>query len=409
MPSSSVPPGRLAEGPPAGDQAHRVVVGARRLDAAGDRPGLFPGARGQTDLVQRVQGTGARRPGRRSRRRRHDHPRHAQEARRRRGRLYHHAHRRSEARRGAGRSRREVQRRNRQPLAARSARLGRAPAAARGLVVVLLQADGRRRRRRDVVRAQQGQDLRRRRRQDDVPGRGRCRRSGAGAARDRRVPEDAEEVHQPRRQDSEGRAAGRPAGHRQDPAGARGGRRSQGAVLQPERLGVRRDVRRRRRGPRARPVRAGRSQGAVHRLHRRARRARQGARAEPARQPRRARANAQPAAGRNGRLRRAQGDHHHGGHQPPRGARPGADAARAVRSAGAGRQARREGPRRGAADPRPQRQARRRRSTCARSRPARRDLPAPTWRTSSTRRRCSPPAATPSSCRCATSTRRSIG
>ena len=121
-----------------------------------------------------------------------------------------------------------------------------------------------------------------------------------------------EEVHQPRRQDSEGRAAGRPAGHRQDAARPRRRRRSQGAVLQPERLGVRRDVRRRRRRARARSVLAGRSEGAVHRLHRRARRARQGARAEPDGQPRRARADAQPAARGDGRLRRAQGDHHHG-------------------------------------------------------------------------------------------------
>jgi ATP-dependent Clp protease ATP-binding subunit ClpB len=56
-------PGRIPEGPPVGDQACRVVVGPRRPDAACDRPGVFPGARGKTDLVQRVQGPGARRPG----------------------------------------------------------------------------------------------------------------------------------------------------------------------------------------------------------------------------------------------------------------------------------------------------------------------------------------------------------
>ena len=49
-----------------------------------------------------------------------------------------------------------------------------------------------------------------------------------------------------------------PAGHRQDAAGARRRRRSEGAVLQPERIGVRGDVRRRRRRARARSVRAGR-------------------------------------------------------------------------------------------------------------------------------------------------------
>ena len=157
---------------------------------------------------------------------------------------------------------------------------------------------------------------------------------------------------------SEGRAAGRPSGHRQDAAGARGRRRSEGPLLQPQRIRVRRDVRRRRRGARARSVLAGRSEGAVHRLHRRARCARQGARAEPARQPRRARADAQPAARRDGRLRRAQGDHHHGRHQPSRSARPGVDASGPFRSAGAGRQAGCEGPRGSPEDPRAQRQAR---------------------------------------------------
>ena len=104
--------------------------------------------------------------------------------------------------------------------------------------------------------------------------------------------QEPEEVHEPRRPDSEGRAARRPARDRQDAARARRGRRSARAVLQPERIGVRRDVRRRRRRAHPRSVPAGRSQGAVHRLHRRARRARQGARAEPDRQPRGARADA---------------------------------------------------------------------------------------------------------------------
>ena len=187
----------------------------------------------------------------------------------------------------------------------------------------------------------------------------------------------------------EGRAAGRPAGHRQDAAGARGGRRSQGAVLQPERLGVRRDVRRRRRGARARSVLAGRSQGAVHRLHRRARRARQGprrrARWAATRSASRRSISCSPrwtaSIARKAIIIMAR-------HQPARGARPGAAAPRPLRSAGAGRQARRQGPRRGAEDPRPQRQARARPSTCARSRRARPGLPAPISPTSSTRRRC---------------------
>ena len=178
-----------------------------------------------------------------------------------------------------------------------------------------------------------------------------------GAEGDRRVPEEPEEVHEPRRPDSEGRAARRPSRHGQDAAGPRGRRRGARPVLQPERLGVRRDVRRRRRGAHPRPVPAGRSQGALHRLHRRARRARQGARAEPGGQPRGTRADAEPAARRDGRLRLAQGRHHHGRDQPARGARPGPAPPRPLRPAGAGGQARREGARRDPADSRQGREA----------------------------------------------------
>ena len=76
------------------------------------------------------------------------------------------------------------------------------------------------------------------------------------------------------------------------------------------------------------------------------------ARAEPDGQPRGARADAQPAARRDGRLRLAQGRHHHGRDQPARGARPGAAPPRPLRSAGARRQARRQGPRGDPAHPR---------------------------------------------------------
>ena len=61
-----------------------------------------------------------------------------------------------------------------------------------------------------------------------------------------------------------------PARHRQDAAGARRGGRGGGAVLRHQRRRVRRDVRRRGRGPGARPVRAGAQGGALHHLHRRA-------------------------------------------------------------------------------------------------------------------------------------------
>ena len=248
-----------------------------------------------------------------------------------------------------------------QPLAARAARLDHAAALLRRHLGLLLPAHGRRRRRRDVVRPQPREDLRRRRSEGAVHGRRRRRRSRGRAEGNRRVPEEPEEVHEPRRPDSEGRAAGRPAGHRQDAARARGRRRGARAVLQPERIGVRRDVRRRRRRAHPRSVSAGRSEGALHRLHRRARRARQGARAEPDRQPRGARADAEPAAGRDGRLRLAQGRHHHGRHQPARSARPGAAPPRPLRSAGARRQARRQGPRGDPADSRQGREDRARR------------------------------------------------
>ena len=149
-----------------------------------------------------------------------------------------------------------------------------------------------------------------------------------------------------------GRPARRSSRNGQDAARARRRRRSARPLLQPERIGVRRDVRRRRRRAHPRSVPAGRSQGAVHRLHRRARRARQDARAERDGRPRGARADAEPAARRDGRLRLAQGRHHHGGDEPARGARPGPAPPRPLRSPGARGQARREGARGHPADPR---------------------------------------------------------
>ena len=353
-------PSDRSEGPALPRPAEHDLARRRRARPAGAGPGADAGAAGPRRALQRVQVAGPQRPGRRGGRRRHDHPRHAQEGRR----------ARPASPPCASRTRRSSPTSRRQGVKYSGEVVSRWLPELLGWIVpilllvgavVVLHAAHGRRGRHHVVRPQQGQDLRRGRRQGRLQGRRRRRRGRAGAARDRRVPEDAEEVHDARRPDSQGRAAGRPARHRQDAAGARGGRRGQGAVLQPERLGVRRDVRRRRRGAGARPVRPGRSQGAVHRLHRRARRARQGAVAEPGRQPRRARADAQPAAVRDGRLRRPQGDHHHGGDQPARGARPGAAPPRPLRSPGAGRQARRQRPRAGAEDPRPPGEARPRR------------------------------------------------
>jgi cell division protease FtsH len=124
-----------------------------------------------------------------------------------------------------------------------------------------------------------------------------------------------------------------PSGHRQDAARARGRRRGGRAVLLDLRLGLRRDVRRRRRLARARPVRAGQAEQPVHHLHGRDRRRRPPPRRRPRRRPRRARADAQPAARRDGRLR-DEGQHHPDrGHQPARHPRPGAAAPRAASTA----------------------------------------------------------------------------
>ncbi len=108
--------------------------------------------------------------------------------------------------------------------------------------------------------------------------------------------------HEPGRPHPEGRPARRPPGHRQDVARARGGRRGEGPLLQPERVGVRRDVRRRRGRARARSVQPGRGEGPVHCFHRRTRRPRQDARAERAWQPRGAGTDAESAPGRDGRF-----------------------------------------------------------------------------------------------------------
>ena len=118
------------------------------------------------------------------------------------------------------------------------------------------------------------QDLRRERRQGHVQRRGRRGRGQGRAHGDHRVPPPPGQVHQARRPHPQGRAAGRAPGNGQDAPVEGRGRRGQGAVLFHVRLGVRRDVRRRRRVARARPVPAGRAEGALHHLHRRARRPR---------------------------------------------------------------------------------------------------------------------------------------
>ena len=112
------------------------------------------------------------------------------------------------------------------------------------------------------------------------------------------------------------------------------------AVLLDLRLGLRRDVRRRRRLAGPRPVRAGQGERPGDRLHRRDRRRRPAPRRRHGRRPRRARADAQPAARRDGRLRRPRRRHPDRGHQPARRPRPGAAAPGPLRPADRRRRAR---------------------------------------------------------------------
>ena len=94
---------------------------------------------------------------------------------------------------------------------------------------------------------QQGQARQQGHPEDDVRRRRRRRRGDRGTRRDQGVPRQPGEVPGHRRQDPQGRAALRPARHRQDAARPRGRRRGRRAVLLDLRLGLRRDVRRCRR------------------------------------------------------------------------------------------------------------------------------------------------------------------
>ena len=131
----------------------------------------------------------------------------------------------------------------------------------------------------------------------------------------------------------------RTAGHRKDAAGARSRRRGGRAVFLDLGLRVRRDVRRRRRRARSRPVRAGAEGGALHHLHRRARCAGAKPRLGRLRRLRREGADAQSAARRTRRLRCDERRDPDRRHQSPGGARSGLAEARAFRPPGAGRPA----------------------------------------------------------------------
>ncbi len=183
----------------------------------------------------------------------------------------------------------------------------------------------------DAVRQVQGQGRQQGHAEDDLPGRRRLRGGDRGARGDQGVPGRAGQVPGGRGEDPQGRPAVRPARHRQDAAGPGGRRRGRGAVLLDLRLGLRGDVRRRRRQPRPGPVRAGQGERAGHRLHRRDRRRRTAPRSRDGRRSRRARADPEPAAGGDGRLRRPRRRHPDRGHQPARRARPGAAAPRPLR------------------------------------------------------------------------------
>ena len=140
----------------------------------------------------------------------------------------------------------------------------------------------------------------------DRLGRGRRRRRGEGrAAGGRGVPARPRALQEARREGPARHPAPRPAGHRQDAAGQ--GRRPRGGreLLLAVGRRVRRDVRRPRRLPHPAAVRDGAQGAPGDHLHRRDRRRRRRARLG---QQLRARADAQPAAGRDGRLRARRND-----------------------------------------------------------------------------------------------------
>ena len=203
----------------------------------------------------------------------------------------------------------------------------------------------------DAGRRLEGDELRQEPRQADVARlaqghvQGRCGRGRGrgGAPGDQGVPREPEEVPGARRTDPEGRPALRPARHRQDPPRSRDRRRGGRAVLLDLRLGLRRDVRRRRRLARPRPVRAGEAGEPLHHLHRRDRCRRPASRRRSRRRPRRARADAQPAPRRDGRVR-AEGQHHPDrGDEPARHPRSGPPAPGPLRPADRGRPPRSQG------------------------------------------------------------------
>ena len=269
------------------------------------------------------------------------------------------------------------------------------PDAAADRRVGLLHAPdaGRRQGRRLQLRQEQGPHAGRGQQLHHLRRCGRLRRGQGRGQGTGRLPEGPAEVPEAGRPHPARRAAGRPPRHRQDAAGQGHRRRGQGAVLQHLGFRLRRDVRRRGRGPRARHVRAGQEERALHHLRRRNRRRRPPPWCRPGRRQRRARADAEPDAGRDGRLRDQPRRHRDGRHQPARHPGPGAAAPGPLRPPGLRDPARRAWPRAdperahaqgagGPGHPRRHPGARHARASAA-----------PIWPTWSTRRPCSPRAA----------------
>ena len=249
--------------------------------------------------------------------------------------------RRSRFRSGTGEARGRISRRQRRELLHHAALVGTARADLLRHLDLPDAAHGCGRhgcRRPDVDRQEQGQDLCREGHQDHAR---RCRRGRRGQGRgpgDHRFPEGPQGLRRARRAPAARHPPGRPSGHRQDSARPRHRRRGRGDLPLDQRLGIRRDVRRRGGRPRARPVPAGALDGALHHLHRRARR--HGPRAwhrTHGGRPRREGADAQPAPGRAGRLRSERGHHPARRDQPAGDPRSRAPTSGSIRSADRGR------------------------------------------------------------------------